>query len=358
MSANAELNETLLNAMFALNEAGDDLDEIYRIGLETAVTLLNADRGCIFQRDEWDDEKWTVVQTVNLNARHATSITTSTLLSEISSQQSNGILIKPKMIGYPLKIYKWTYWILYLEGENIQHNYENVASLFNTFFHQLTEYFQKANQTEVPRFLTSLQFEIRNLLSMIIGFAEALKEGLFGEMTEDQLEGVNRIRHYSVKLLDISNQSFAFTRQFDEIPFENVLVSDLMDLLNVKELIIEERNLTRNSTLHIDKFFFQDLINSLLSKATSCQVSTFNKKTDPFLEINIFYEDASAVSINLTYPNWFKIPTNIFTKGNIFPKAMKAFLNKMGGTLKMSAEAGKGYTLTITFPIVVENANE
>ncbi len=55
MDANAELNQTLLNAMFALNEAGDNLDEIYRIGLETAVSLLNADRGCIFEREVYSN---------------------------------------------------------------------------------------------------------------------------------------------------------------------------------------------------------------------------------------------------------------------------------------------------------------
>ncbi len=57
MEASAETNQLLLNAMFALNEAGDDLGEIMRIGLQTAVSLLNADRGCIFERDEWDNDK-------------------------------------------------------------------------------------------------------------------------------------------------------------------------------------------------------------------------------------------------------------------------------------------------------------
>ena len=38
METNIETNQLLLKAMFALNEAGDDLDEIMRIGLQTAVS--------------------------------------------------------------------------------------------------------------------------------------------------------------------------------------------------------------------------------------------------------------------------------------------------------------------------------
>ncbi len=49
MESNVELNKHLLNKMLDLNEAGDNLDEIYRIGLETAVSPLNANRGCIFK---------------------------------------------------------------------------------------------------------------------------------------------------------------------------------------------------------------------------------------------------------------------------------------------------------------------
>jgi len=137
MKSNAELNELLLNAMFALNEAGDDLDEIYKIGLETAVTLLNANRGCIFERDEWDDDKWTVTKSFNLDAEDANTLEVSRIISSKLHQGDNLLFLSPTTIGYSLKIYKWVYWILYFEGESLQHNFETRASLIKQFFHQL-----------------------------------------------------------------------------------------------------------------------------------------------------------------------------------------------------------------------------
>ncbi|KAA3660610.1 MAG: hypothetical protein DWQ04_18935 [Chloroflexi bacterium] len=78
--------------------------------------------------------------------------------------------------------------------------------------------------------------------------------------------------------------------------------------------------------------------------------------TNPELTINCFYEDS-----NLTTDNSLPSQRNysaIFQAGDAPLFLMKKFVNYNGGQFKISAEAGKGYTLTITFPIVTDDANE
>ncbi len=359
MESTAEMNEQILNAMFALNEAEDNLDEIYRIGLETAVSLLNANRGCIFQRDEWIDNKWLIIKTANFDPNDAKLFTASSRFESIIKQENNEISVSPTFLGYPIKIEKWTNWVLYFEDENLDQIYKSNASLINQFFHQLSRYATKTNQANTFLELFNVwSNESRAHMSIISGYSTLLLEKEFGKLNEDQLDFTNNINQRINKLNDLTNHILSYAMLSQNLNFEEIYISDLLLTLKDWEEIIDQQEFLNSEKIHFDRFLFHQLISTFLQKASRCKIYSFYNQSKQVLAFDLYYEDISASSTKLTYRDWLHLPEKIFGRHSMSRQAMKSALNKMGGQLKISAEAGKGYTLTITLPIVMDEANE
>ncbi len=175
MNADAELNQTLLNAMFALNEAGDNLDEIYRIGLETAVTLLNANRACIFERDHFKQDTWKRTNTIHADSTEKSLAGEFTVLPEELNPNDGDFYVASNQISYPIKIYHWTFCIFYFEGVNLHKNFQNQSQTIEKFFQQISIFVKKAFQNqEFFEFLHSYFHEVYRPLGFMTGYADLL----------------------------------------------------------------------------------------------------------------------------------------------------------------------------------------
>ncbi len=371
MDANAELNQMLLNAMFALNEAGDNLDAIYRIGLETAVSLLNADRGCIFERnkwDEWEDNKWTIAKTHQFDQKQAKLITTTHLLSQaveneyfpiasklIELYQGNDMFIPEAIYSFPLKMFRWPKWFMQIEANNQVLLNERKLQVVNQFCNQVERFLQKACQYEkTKQFLMAIIHQIRAPTSIAIGTMDLMLVGAMGSITDQQKELIELAKNAATRILETYQSATPFPLLFNQ---QQPLAAQVF-YKRIKEFSpqLGNRLPTDEFIILINEAFFFHLIEAILKKSTQSQIEISKKLANPKLTINCFYEDLNLTTDNSS-PIWRSYDA-ILQAGDAPLFLMKKFVNYNGGQFKISAEAGKGYTVTITFPIVTEDAHE
>ncbi|MCA9927018.1 MAG: hypothetical protein KC419_01020 [Anaerolineales bacterium] len=368
MSANAELNKTLLNAMFALNEAGDNLDEIYRIGLETAVSLLNADRGCIFRRDDWDDDKWTIAQIHQIDQKQAEIITAAQLLSQavenegfpISSElfnlyQDNGIATPDAIYCFPLKMHQWPKWCMQIERNSLTQLDEKKLQVVQQFCHQVEKFLQKICQFEdAKNFLIPAIYSTRAPVSIVIGSMQLML--LDNDPLTNQQQQYVEATDNAAKLIERAIQTATYVSQLfnkQHLIRSQKLYKKINELPSqtITNLLIDE------FTLHVNEFFFFHLLEAVLKKSAQSHIEIRKKSANPKLIINCFYEDSSLTIENAS--NFYVLHHSSILHADDAPLSlMKTFINYNGGQFKISAEAGKGYTLIITFPIVTEDTHE
>lgn len=69
---------------------------------------------------------------------------------------------------------------------------------------RLNEELQEANRVK-SEFLATMSHELRTPLTAIIGFSELLMEGVLGDLTDEQLEGLREVLHNAADLLELIN---------------------------------------------------------------------------------------------------------------------------------------------------------
>ena len=368
MENDAELNQMLLNAMFALNEAGDNLDEIYRIGLETAVSLLNADRGCIFERDDWDDNKWTIIKSFQFDSQIAETVTAAQLLSPAADEvdfpftsklfalyQEHGIATPEKIYYFPLKMFKWTRWILHIEVDSQSQLSEERQKAANQFYNQFETSLQKINQfNKINDVLPAVLHDTRAPNSNVIACMELLLMENDDTLSDQQKVIVDLAQNAAKRIQNTILSATYYSR-----PFNRNHSIDLHELVKEIYQFSPQTTIqlpTNKFVLFANELFLAHLFKAILKTSTQSQITLDKNSTKLYLMLTCFYEDLNLQGDIHSNQKWHYSPFLEPDNAPLF--LMKSFVNYNGGQFKISAEAGKGYTLTITFPIVTEDANE
>ena len=370
MDSDAKMNKLLLNAMFALNEAGDELDEIYRIGLETAVSLLNANSGCMFKRDDWDDNKWSVVRLFQFDKQIAEKIANSPLLSRVANNgntqnsmefidwyQNERVATPDAIIVFPIKLFKWSKWVLQIELENQSTTTEKSYQQTVNYCHQFGLILERIfSHEELKHEMQMILFEIRNTLGIIYGCSQfLLKE-------EDDLLSPPQ-RELLQLIFDSANRTNTFLHpRILYYPVHRSGLENINSKTIQNEILKSYPNTSINFpiefTLQVDEFNFLNVIQPIFEKPIERHIKSFSDPQNAKLTIECFFEDLSLTDEGISELEPYQLNSIMLKKHDWPIQTLKTYINYMGGQFKISTEAGKGYTLTITFPIVTEDANE
>lgn len=127
-------------------------------------------------------------------------------------------------------------------------------------------------------FLANMSHELRTPLNAIIGFSEILKDGLMGEMSEQQKDGVNDIFNSGKHLLALINDILDLSKieagkmkiNFDPISVSNIIQSSLQVVREQalsQGLHISVEIEEQESEIWLDEIRFKQILYNLLSNA-------------------------------------------------------------------------------------------
>ena len=101
-------------------------------------------------------------------------------------------------------------------------------------------------------FLATMSHELRTPLNAVIGFSEALKDGLMGEMTENQQEHIGDIFTSGQHLLSLINDILDLSKVEAGMMALELETADLEHLLSNALSIVREKAAARHITLKLD----------------------------------------------------------------------------------------------------------
>ncbi len=218
-------------------------------------------------------------------------------------------------------------------------------------------------------FMATMSHELRTPLNAIIGFSDVLVEGLYGKLTDDQLDFVNTILTSSEHLLHLVNQFLDISKIESGKLTTNIHPIILNDLVN--ELVIELKPLYAQKGLRINLEGFESqsivyadpvqLKEILLNLVNNAITYTMNGSIDI-----AFHEDENIYTISVSdtgigiaeknFPRIFKEFERIeepgtASKGTGLGLALtRRLVNLHGGEIGFTSKIGKGTTFSFTLP--------
>jgi PAS domain S-box-containing protein len=224
---------------------------------------------------------------------------------------------------------------------------------------------------EKSRFLANMSHELRTPLNAIIGFSEVLKEGMFGELSDKQLEYVRDIHESGQHLLLLINDILDLSK-IEACHMELDLCNfDLRSALERALSLVRERAQRHGvrlqldvadglATLSADERKFKQIMLNLLSNAVKFtpeggSVSVSAQWNGAGIEIRvsdtgvgIAPEDHAAV-----FEEFKQVGGDAHRKaeGTGLGLALtKRFIELHGGEIRLESAPGKGSTFTFTLP--------
>jgi len=136
---------------------------------------------------------------------------------------------------------------------------------------------RKADQMK-SEFLANMSHELRTPLNAIIGFAEILRDGIIGELNEDQKSSVIDIHESGKHLLQMINDILDLSKveagrmelQLEEFSLEESIEdihSIVRDMANKKHLILQSMIADGIPNVYADQVKFKQIMYNLLSNA-------------------------------------------------------------------------------------------
>jgi signal transduction histidine kinase len=250
-----------------------------------------------------------------------------------------------------------------------------IVRLFNET-QSKSEQLEAANRHK-SEFLANVSHELRTPLNAIIGFSEALRERMFGELNPKQAEYIDDIhgsgRHLLSLINDILNLSKIEAGHM-ELDLTQFNVHDaLANALN----LVRERAARHGIALRLDldagldewvaddRKFKQIMLN-LLSNAVKFtpvggRVTVSARRLDDSLEIavNDTGIGIAADHIGLVFEEFRQVGTDRVRRSEgtgLGLSLTKKFVELHGGTITVHSEVGKGSTFTVTLPARVLEA--
>jgi len=253
-----------------------------------------------------------------------------------------------------------------------------VVSLFYGYFTQFIRSERTRRQEEELRnrgrkeVLNIMSHEFRTPLNVISGYAQAIKDKTWGEVTPGQADALNKIRLQSEHLMDIVNAVLDITRiETGELALEREELALSEYLKEVREKVAPLQNsvplyweipdglpkvIADRMKLTI---VLQNLINNALKFTEKGKVSITARAVAPQRRVEIEVKD-TGIGIpkqahDLIFEKFHQADsTSTRNYGGIGLGLyiVKVFTDVLGGTINLESEPDKGSTFTLSLPAV------
>jgi len=248
-------------------------------------------------------------------------------------------------------------------------------------FHNSRLYEQTRNQaTELEKsnrikdeFLGVISHELRTPLNIIMNCAEALKMGVFGEISREHEKGTDKIRTQASHLLSLINGILEITKietggsglnlePIDLYALSSELQSDYAMVSTEKNLAINWNVPTNLPEVNCDRVKLRQVIINLVNNAIkftdqgSVDIFFSNVAGEPFFEISVA---DTGIGIDAEFlPHIFdkfrqidNSTTRNYAGTGLGLYLVKEFLDLLGGTIGVTSEVGTGTIFTMRIPI-------
>ncbi len=218
-------------------------------------------------------------------------------------------------------------------------------------------------------FMATMSHELRTPLNAIMGFSDLLSEGLYGKLSNDQLEFMQNVHSSSEHLLHLVNQFLDISKiesgklTLDIRPVVlNELVNELCMELKLeyssKGLELNLQGFEQHRIVYADPVQLKQILLNLISNAikytmTGSITVQFLEREDSF-EINIIDTGIgiSEKDFSKVFKEFVRIETpEITSDGSGLGLALtKRLVNMHGGEISFTSKKGVGSTFTFTLP--------
>jgi signal transduction histidine kinase len=222
------------------------------------------------------------------------------------------------------------------------------------------------------QFLANMSHELRTPLNAIIGYDEAMLGGMVGEFTEQQTKLLGHIQHNSRRLLNLINDILDLSKV--ESGSLQVFLAPMSPNKVIRETVENLRSLADEKNIYLKTQFADDVPEVVLGDANKLQQALVN-----VLSNAIKFTDQGGVTVDVgvvdsrrwrftVHDTGVGMPSDaasyIFEpfqqvdgtdkrkyKGTGLGLAItKRLVERLGGTIEVTTEPGKGAAFTITLP--------
>lgn len=256
-------------------------------------------------------------------------------------------------------------------SKNLESYLEDLVTQRTSELKQLNIQLQKADHSK-SLFLASMSHELRTPLTSILGYAEILKQGHSGDLTEKQLQQLNSIYNSGYYLLNIIDgildiskiEAGKFNLNLKEFYF-NDMVEEIIEALLPKAMrksIMLKRVLSYNITLFSDKDRIKQILFNLLDNAIKftpiggeiiIKTETLNQNK---LKVHIIDNGIgiSKESLNKLFRPFHQADMSIsksYGGTGLGLYITKKLVNLLGGDISVHSKINSGSDFNFTIPI-------
>ena len=221
-------------------------------------------------------------------------------------------------------------------------------------------------------FLAAMSHELRTPLNVIIGNADLIRDGMFGDLTEKQKIALEKILHYSETLLKLINDVLTLTKMTAQKTSLNVSTFDVGEIIAHAQSYVEQLN--RDGRLKVlwhvepglppmttDALKLEEILQNLIGNAF---------KFTPKGRIEVRVQDLggngriefSVADTGIGIPNHEldkifeqfhqlgEAHTGSYSGVGLGLSIVKRYVEMMQGTIRVESQPGKGSTFTFELP--------
>ena len=255
------------------------------------------------------------------------------------------------------------------KAEGLIHKYANELEMR---VEERTAELVRANRAK-DEFLANMSHELRTPLNGILGFSEALLEGVRGPMSERQQQAVQTIRSSGEHLLGLINEILDVSRieagNFELYP-ENIDVDKICQssllfinqIANKKSITVEYASSSAESTIYADPTRLKQILVNLLSNAVKFTPNNGNIKLEvqPNVKERLMRFSVTDTGIGISstdlqklFKPFVQVDSGLSRQyegtglGLVIAKKM---IEMHGGSIEVQSEIGEGSHFTFTLP--------
>jgi signal transduction histidine kinase len=234
---------------------------------------------------------------------------------------------------------------------------------------------EKANKGK-DEFLSVISHELRTPLNVIKGYTDMLQENMFGEVSSDQAQALEKISRSSMDLLAMVDEILQATQieaQAIEVKTSEIKLSEFMDDLKAAYEIPLTHNYVfkwdypsdlpvMNTDVQKLKQILQNLINNAI-KFTECGAISVMARATPESEAVEFKVMDTGIGIaeeNLSrifemFQQVDSSATRLYGGVGLGLYIVKSLTEMLGGAVDVVSEPNEGSTFTVTVPVLTRN---